>query len=133
MSHYVLIALFVIIVVGFAAVAAYTIYCNLRMMNVTIDNNNKILHFYDLSTSPFYEGEVSHQAFEDLLEFLYKKNSGEKAVISKAARDRFVPVTKRSTIVLSLLSLWEIVQTVGTIILFFAVLFGALAFVGTPL
>ena len=132
MSQYVLIVAVAVIVV-FTVMAAGTVYCNLHNMDVAIDSNNEVLHFYDLATSPFYEGEESQKAFDDLLDFLHKRNQGQKCRLSEAARERYVPVTKRSTVWLSLLSLLEVAKMVGIILLVFAILFVALVVAGTPL
>jgi len=133
MSLYLLLPM-IAIGTGFMVLVVRTVYCNVKNMNVAIENNKEVLHFYDLATTPYYEGdEENPQAFADLLDYLHKKNLGRKCRLSKEARDRYVPVTTKSTIVLSMLSVWEVAKTVMLLLLAFGGLTAILALAGTPL
>lgn len=124
----------VVAVVGLVILAAVTVYCNIRNMNVTIEKNDGVLHFYDLATTPYYEGnEQSQSAMDDLLAYLHEKSMGQRSRLSEAARDRYIPVTKKSTTVLSLLAVWEVSKTVFCILFLFASIFAVLIVAGTPL
>ena len=123
--------LFVVIVAGvvFTLLSAGIVYCNLHNMDIAVENNKEVLHFYDLALSPYYEGEEENWQGMELLIYL----QGQKSHLSKEVRDRYIPVTIKSTIWLTLFLFWEVTKTVVTLLLMFGILFAILVFAGTPL
>jgi len=122
--------LFVVIVAGVVVtLLSRIVYCNLHNMDIAVENNKEVLHFYDLALSPYYEGEEENWQSMELLIYL----QGQKSHLSKEVRDRYIPVTIKSTIWLTLFLFWEVTKTVVTLLLMFGILFAILVFAGTPL